>query len=125
MGKKLYVGNLSYGSTEDELRKLFTEIGPVSSVTIITDRMTGKSKGFAFVEMETEQAAQEAIERLNNQEFNERKIMVSEARPPRDRTGGGGGRIGGGGQRSDRGGGSRDRDRRGGGGGDRGDRRRY
>lgn len=130
MGKKLYVGNLSYTSTEDDLRKLFTEIGPVSSVAIITDRMTGKSKGFGFVEMETEQAAQEAIERLNNQEFNQRKIMVSEARPPRERTGGGGG-GGGGGYRSDRGGGgggSRDRDRRGGGGGgDRSDRdrRRY
>ena len=125
MGKKLYVGNLSYGSTEDDLRKLFTEIGPVSSVAIITDRMTGKSKGFGFVEMETEQAAQEAIERLNNQEFNQRKIMVSEARPPRERTGGGGGGRSGG-PRGDRSGGGRDRDRRGGGGDrDRGDRRRY
>ncbi len=126
MGKKLYVGNLSYTTTEDDLRKLFTEIGPVSSVAIITDRMTGKSKGFGFVEMETEQTAQEAIERLNNQEFNQRKIMVSEARPPRERTGGGGG---GGGYRSDRGGGGRDRDRRGSGDrgdrSDRGERRRY
>ena len=73
MNKKLYVGNLSYSTTEDDLRALFTEVGPVVSVTVITDRMTGQSKGFGFVEMETTQAAQEAIERVNNHMFNQRK----------------------------------------------------
>ena len=110
MNKKLHVGNLSYETTEDELQKLFIEVGPVVSVAIITDRSSGRSKGFGFVEMETEQAAQEAIERLNNYELNQRTITVSEARPPRERSSGGGGGRG----RSSRGG-------RGGGGG----RRRY
>jgi RNA recognition motif-containing protein len=102
MNKKLYVGNLSYGTTEDELQKLFVEVGPVLSVTIITDRASGQSKGFGFVEMETEQAAQEAIEQLNNREVNQRTLTVSEARPPRERSSGGGGGRG----RSPRGGSS-------------------
>ena len=88
MNKKLYVGNLSYETTENELQKLFVEVGPVLSATIITDRASGRSKGFGFVEMETEQAAQEAIERLNNLELNQRTITVSEARPPRERSSG-------------------------------------
>jgi RNA recognition motif-containing protein len=97
MTKKLYVGNLSYATTEDDLHKLFTQVGPVTSVALITDRMTGQSKGFGFVEMESEKAAQEAIQRLNNQELNQRTITVSEARPPKERSyGGGGGRSGGG-----------------------------
>jgi RNA recognition motif-containing protein len=111
MTKKLYVGNLSYATTEDDLHKLFTTIGPVTSVSLITDRMTGQSKGFGFVEMETEKAAQEAIQRLNNQELNQRSITVSEARPPKERSsfgGSGGGRSGGGG------GGRQDRGRSGG-----------
>ncbi len=95
MGKKLYVGNLNYSTTEDELRKLFAEVGPVASATVITDRRTGRSKGFGFVEMETDQAALEAIERFNNHEFNQRNITVSEAHPPRERSSGGGGRRGG------------------------------
>lgn len=124
MNKKLYVGNLNYSTTEDDLRRLFTEVGPVVSVTVITDRMTGRSKGFAFVEMETEQAAEAAIDRLNNQEIDQRSITVSEARPPRERSFGGGG-GGGGGRRDDRGRG-RGGSSRGGGGGDRDrDRRRY
>ncbi len=102
MNKKLYVGNLSYETTEDELQKLFVEVGPVVSAALITDRSSGRSKGFGFVEMETEQAAQEAIERLNNYELNQRTITVSEARPPRERSSGGGGGRG----RSSRGGGS-------------------
>jgi RNA recognition motif-containing protein len=108
MTKKLYVGNLSYATTEDDLHKLFTEIGPVTSVSLITDRMTGQSKGFGFVEMETEKAAQEAIQRLNNQELNQRSITVSEARPPKERSsfGGGGGRSGSGRQDRGRSGGS-------------------
>ena len=112
MNKKLYVGNLSYQTTEDELQQLFIEFGPVVSVNIITDRYSGRSKGFGFVEMETEEAAQEAIERLNNHEVNQRNITVSEARPPSERSsGGGGGRSdrGGGRGRSSRGGGNRGR----------------
>ena len=101
MNKKLHVGSLSYETTEDQLQQLFAEVGPVVSVTIITDRSSGRSKGFGFVEMETEQAAKEAIERLNNYELNQRTITVSEARPPRERSSGGGGERG----RSSRGGG--------------------
>ena len=121
MNKKLYVGNLNYATTEDDLRTLFTEVGPVASVTIVTDRMSGQSKGFGFVEMETVEAAQQAIERLNNQEFKQRNITVSEARPPREQSFGGGPRRGGGGRGGDRG--PRDRNRSGGFGG--GERRRF
>ena len=96
MNKKLYVGNLSYETTEDKLQKLFVEVGPVVSATIITDRASGRSKGFGFVEMETEQAAQKAIEKFNNYELNERNITVSEARPPREDRSFGGERRGGG-----------------------------
>ena len=85
MNKKLYVGNLSYETTEADLQRLFVEVGPVVSATIITDRSSGRSKGFGFVEMETEQAAQAAVERLNNYELNQRNVTVSEARPPRER----------------------------------------
>jgi RNA recognition motif-containing protein len=90
MTKKLYVGNLSYTTTEDELRTLFAEFGPITSVALITDRQTGQSKGFGFVEMETDQAAQEAIERLNNSTLNERALTVNEARPRESSSGGGG-----------------------------------
>jgi RNA recognition motif-containing protein len=109
MNKKLYVGNLSYGVTEEQLAKLFGEVGPIASATVITDRMSGRSKGFGFVEMETEEAAEEAIQRFNNYELDQRNITVSEARPPRDRPsgGGGGGRRGG-----DRGGPPRGGERR-------------
>jgi RNA recognition motif-containing protein len=101
LNKKLHVGNLSYATTEDDLRRLFGEVGPVASVSIITDRMSGRSKGFGFVEMETPEAAQQAIERLNDHQLDERSITVSEARPPqeRDRS------FGDGGRRGDRGGG--------------------
>jgi RNA recognition motif-containing protein len=112
MTKKLYVGNLSYAVIEDELRTLFSEVGEVVSVNIITDRISGQSKGFGFVEMTTEEAAQEAIQRFNGYELNQRQIKVSEARPPRERPRGGGGgdrqRGRGGGQF----GGGRDRRRR-------------
>jgi RNA recognition motif-containing protein len=116
VNKKLYVGNLSYATTEDDLRQLFTEVGPVASVTVITDRATGQSKGFGFVEMETTQAAQEAIERFNNYQLNQRNITVSEARPPREQSFGGGG---GGRGRGDREGGRGGFSRGGGGGGGR------
>lgn len=110
MAKKLYIGNLSYDTNDDSLRTLFAEVGGVKSVTVITDRMSGRSRGFAFVEMATDEGAAEAISRLNGQMVDGREISVAEARPPRqrdDRQGGGGGRgpRGGGGRRD------RDRDR--------------
>jgi cold-inducible RNA-binding protein len=116
MAKKLYVGNLSYDTTEDSLRAAFSEVGEVESVTIISDRMSGRSRGFAFVEMATDEAATEAISRLNGQMVDGREISVAEARPPRqrdDRPGGGRGPRGGfgGGGRGPRSGGDRDRDR--------------
>jgi RNA recognition motif-containing protein len=100
MNKKLYVGNINYDTTEDKLRDEFSKVGTVESVSIITDRMTGRSKGFAFIEMETEKDAQAAIEQMNNKVVEGRTITVAEARPPRDRTSGGGrGQRGGGGPR--------------------------
>jgi len=105
MNKKLYVGNLSYDTTEERLRSLFSEVGPVDSVTVITDRETGRSKGFGFVEMGTEEAAEAAVGRLNDTEVDRRTIVVSEARPPREKSYGGGGQRRGGGR-----GGSRGRD---------------
>ena len=87
----IYVGNLPYTVSEDELQELFAQFGAVKSAHIIKDRDTGNSKGFGFVEMETEQAAKEAIERLNNFEFKQRTLKVNEANPPRGRSSGGGG----------------------------------
>jgi len=114
MTKKLYVGNLSYGTTVEELKKLFSEAGPVVSATIIMDRATGQSKGFGFVEMDSVKAAQDAIAKYNNYEMNRRNITVSEARPPKENGGGGGY---GGGSRGGGGGGYNDRGGYGGGGG--------
>jgi cold-inducible RNA-binding protein len=107
MGKKLYVGNLSYDTTEDELRAAFEGAGSVASVSIVTDRETGSSKGFGFVEMETDEDAQKAIESLNGHKLNGRDMRVDEARPPADRgsrppRGDRGGYGGGGGYGSDR-----------------------
>jgi len=102
MNKKLYVGNLSYATTENELTDLFSQVGTVISAVVITDHMTGRSKGFGFVEMETEEAAQEAIQRFNDTQLDERTIKVAEARPPRDRSFGGGRRGSGGFSRDDR-----------------------
>jgi RNA recognition motif-containing protein len=105
MAKKLYVGNLGYNVTADMLRDLFATVGEVASATIITDRMSNLSRGFGFVEMGTDQAAQEAISKLNGQELQERRITVAEARPPRQDRGGPGS--------DDRGGrGGPDRDKR-------------
>jgi cold-inducible RNA-binding protein len=89
MAKKLYVGNLSYITTSDSLSELFEAIGEVASVNLITDRMTGESKGFAFVEMKDHDAAQAAIDQLNGREVDGRAIKVAEARPKRDDRGGG------------------------------------
>ena len=104
MSTRIFVGNLSYQTTEDQLTDLFSEMGEVQSATIVTDRDTGRSRGFAFIEMEREAAAK-AIERFNGVELNGRNINVNEARPRPERGGfggGGGGRGGGGGGRGQR-----------------------
>jgi cold-inducible RNA-binding protein len=95
MSKKLYVGNLDYATTEATLTDVFAEAGEVLSVNLITDRMTGRSRGFAFVEMAESSAAQKAINELNGKTVGERQIKVAEARPrqprgQRDSWGGGG-----------------------------------
>lgn len=97
MGKKLYVGNLSFNMDEDMLNGIFSAIGAVDSVKIITDRDSGRSKGFAFVEMNSDSDAQTAIEKLNGTEQLGRSINVSEAKPMAPREGGGGPRRSGGG----------------------------
>lgn len=118
MAKKLYVGNLPYSVQDQDLEQLFGQAGTVSSARVITDRDSGRSKGFGFVEMEDDQAALDSIERFNGQDFQGRALKVSEAKPQEGRSGGGrggfGGRSGGGGRGGFGGG-------RGGGGG-RGDR---
>lgn len=90
MAKKLYVGGLSYDTTEETLKGLFAQAGAVESVTIIIDRMSGRSKGFAFVEMASEEEAQKAIEMLNGKEVDGRTITVNEARPQESRPRSGG-----------------------------------
>lgn len=96
MAKKLYVGSLSYNTTDESLREAFSQSGTVESATVITDRMSGRSKGFGFVEMSTDEEASAAIETLNGKELDGRTIVVNEARPqearPRKEYGGGGGR---------------------------------
>ena len=108
----IYVGNLSFDATDDDLRDAFARYGEVSSAKVITDQYSGKPRGFGFVEMPNNQEAQAAIDGLHETEMMGRNLNVSEARPRTERGGGGGGRGGGGGYR---GGGGRDR-------GDRGDR---
>jgi RNA recognition motif-containing protein len=85
MGKKLYVGNISFEVTEEALKELFLTVGEVESVKIITDAHTGQSKGFGFVEMASEEAAQKAMTDLNGSTFMERPLIVNEARPQRPR----------------------------------------
>lgn len=91
MVKKLYVGGLAYSVTEQELEAAFAAIGKVSSVAVIKDRDSGQSKGFGFVEMEDDTAAQNAIKEMNGKEISGRSIMVNEARPQEDRRSGGNG----------------------------------
>jgi RNA recognition motif-containing protein len=106
VGKKLYVGNLTYGVSDSTLEQLFSQFGTVQSAQVIQDRATGRSKGFGFVEMDTEAQAQAAIEGLHDQEHDGRRLTVNEAKPREDRGGGGGyGGGGGGGGRGGRGGG--------------------
>jgi RNA recognition motif-containing protein len=82
--KKVYVGNLSYSVTTDELRKIFTEFGEVVDATVITDKMSGRSKGFGFVEYGEEEMAQKAVDEMNGKEVDGRKLVVNFARPPRE-----------------------------------------
>ena len=88
MNKKLYVGNMPYSMTEEQIRTMFAEAGEVTEVTLITDRETGRPKGFGFVEMATEEGGNEAIKRFNGQALGERTLTVNEARPREDRSGG-------------------------------------
>ncbi len=94
MAQRLFIGNLSFKTTEGELETLFAESGSVSSVTIIMDRFSGRSRGFGFIEMGSEEEAQAAIERLNGYEFEGRALTVNEAKPQERRDGGGGGGYG-------------------------------
>ena len=112
VAKKLYVGNLTYDTTEDNLVELFSEYGEVLSAQIIIDRDTNRSKGFGFVEMDTDAQAQAAIQGLNGREHDGRNLTVNEAKPREPRTGGGGGGYGG----ERRAGGGYGRERRGDGG---------
>ncbi len=95
MGKKLYVGNMGYNVSKEDLEKMFAAHGTVTSVQVITDRDSGRSKGFGFVEMGSEQEAQAAIEALNGKSVDGRSLTVNEARPQESRGGGGGGGRGG------------------------------
>lgn len=97
MTKKLYVGNLAFATTSDDLRDAFSEFGTVSSATVITDRETGRSRGFGFVEMED--GGEQAIEAMNGKDLGGRSLNVNEARPREERRSGGGGGYGGGGGR--------------------------
>lgn len=96
MGAKLYVGNLSYNVTEERLQQHFAQHGSVVNARIITDKFSGRSKGFGFVEMSSEQEAEKATNALNGTDFDGRNIVVSEARPQAPRPGGGFGGAGGG-----------------------------
>src|SRR5205807_10362320 len=131
MATKLYVGNLSFQTNSEDLRAHFAQAGNVESASVVEDRMTGRSRGFGFVEMSTPEDAGAAIEQLNGKEFGGRNLTVNEARPRTDRPGGGyggnrgggGGYGGGGGGYGGGGGGGRGRDKdRGGRGGSRNDR---
>ena len=101
MAKKVYVGNLSYGTTDSDLQKMFEEFGTVESAQVIMDRESGRSKGFGFVEMGSQQEAEAAIKALNGKDMDGRALTVNEAKPREDRGGrsGGGGRGGYGGGR--------------------------
>lgn len=100
----IYVGNLPFTATEDELQQLFAQYGDVTSANIIKDRFSGESRGFGFVEMPSREDAMAAIEGLNGQDFHGRSLTVNEAKPKAPREGGGGGRGGYGGGRGGRGG---------------------
>jgi cold-inducible RNA-binding protein len=118
MGRKLFVGNLPFQTTEDELHDLFSQVDTVETVTVMRDQMTGRARGFAFVEMSSDEGAQKAIDQLNNTQLGGRTLAINEARPKAPRTGGfgegggGGDRRGGGGGYGGGGGGNRRREPR-------------
>lgn len=97
MSKRIYVGNLPFSATSDDVQQLFEAHGSVTEVHLVTDRQTGQPRGFGFVEMDDDDAADKAIGELNDQEFQGRNLKVNEARPRESRGGGGGGGYGGGG----------------------------
>jgi RNA recognition motif-containing protein len=105
MATKLYIGNLSFDTTQTDLEELFAQVGTVESANIITDRFSGQSRGFGFVEMASNKEAQAAIQRFDGHDLKGRTLKVNEARPREERSGGGGSRGGGGGYQ--RGGGDR------------------
>ena len=117
MGKKLYVGNLPFSASDENLQEIFAQAGTVTSAKVIMDRDSGRSKGFGFVEMSTDEEAADAVNKFNGADYEGRPMTVNEARPmaPREGGGGGGGFGGGGGGGGGRGG----RGGRGGGGGGR------
>ena len=119
MSMKLYVGNLNFKTTGEDLQELFGQVGTVESASVVMDRDTGRSRGFGFVEMATKEEGEAAIAQFNGKEFNGRNLSVNEARPREDRGGGGGGggRGGYGGGGGGRGGGGGYGGNRGGGGG--------
>ncbi len=122
MSTKLYVGNLSFNTSNEDLQELFGQAGTVETVNIVEDRDTGRSRGFGFVEMSSKEEGQAAIEQLNGKEIDGRSLTVNEARPREERSGGGGGggnRGGGGGRGGYGGGGGGNRGGGGGGGGSR------
>ncbi len=119
MGSRIFVGGLPYSVNEDQLRDLFSPHGAVESANVVTDKFTGQSRGFGFVEMASDEEAESAISALDGSEVGGRKLTVNVARPREDRFGGGGGGGRPGGGRPRGGGGGRDRDSRGGGGRDR------
>jgi RNA recognition motif-containing protein len=104
MGRKLFVGNLSFNTTSEDLTELFSQIGTCESATVITDRDSGRSRGFGFVEMGSNNEAERAVAELNGREVGGRQINVSEARERTGGGGGGGGGFGGGGGRGGNGG---------------------
>lgn len=117
MGTKLYVGNLSFNTQEDDLQRLFEQVGTVTSCNVIMDKFTNKSRGFGFVEMASQEEASKAIEEFNGKDLDGRALTVNEARPREDRPPRGGGGFGGGGGGFDGGyggGGGGGRERRGG-----------
>jgi RNA recognition motif-containing protein len=116
MSMKLYVGNLSFNTTTQDLEQIFGEVGTVESTNIIEDRDTGRSRGFGFVEMSSKEEGEAAIDTLNGKEIDGRELTVNEAKP-RENRGGGGGNRGGGGGRGGYGGGGGGNKRGGGGGG--------
>jgi RNA recognition motif-containing protein len=116
---RLFVGNLNFKTSSEDLQELFGQVGEVQSASVVTDRETGRSRGFGFVEMASQEDGQRAIEQFNGKEFNGRNLTVNEARPREDRGYGGGGGGGYGNRGGRGGGGGRDRGGYGGGGGGR------